>query len=238
MSEMDPSLREYVDAYLEETSTSPDQVEVALREVTTKLGPAPATPAESAGLGIAAKAGLALALVAGTALLWPRPDPPASVSSPGPAVAEADAPDEPDEPDVPIQSSPGSVQPPDDAVNPEIVPEPAAAEPAPPPKQTRRPVQKEKLAPVAVDSLAAELELMRSARTALRAGDPRRALSLVREHGRRYPDSSFAEERSSTEVMALCALGDKKSARTKAAEFRQRFPGSAFEAGLVEACEE
>jgi hypothetical protein len=78
---------------------------------------------------------------------------------------------------------------------------------------------------------------MRTARSALRDGDPGRALELVHRHERRYRKSPFAEERGATEVMALCALGRAPEARDEAARFRRAFPGSAFEAGLFDDCE-
>jgi hypothetical protein len=86
-------------------------------------------------------------------------------------------------------------------------------------------------------SLAAELDLLRRARAALRTKNPRLALTLSRRHRREYPDSTFAEERNATEVMALCALGHNDIARSKAAAFRRRYPRSTFNAGLMDACD-
>ncbi|MCI0637346.1 MAG: hypothetical protein L0206_26025 [Actinobacteria bacterium] len=86
------------------------------------------------------------------------------------------------------------------------------------------------------ESLVAELALLREARQALRTGNPARALVLARRHARDYPHSSFAEERSATEVMALCASGQREVAEQRAASFRRMYPGSVFDVGLVEAC--
>ena len=87
-------------------------------------------------------------------------------------------------------------------------------------------------------SLAAELELLRAARQALRGGNATKALALLADHAKRYPKSAFVEERSATEVMALCKLGQAETARERARRFRAQFPHSSFEAGLIEACED
>ena len=59
----------------------------------------------------------------------------------------------------------------------------------------------------------AELSLLQSARQALDAGNPRRALSRIREHARRFGDSALAPERDATAAEAHCALGHERSAR-------------------------
>jgi hypothetical protein len=60
---------------------------------------------------------------------------------------------------------------------------------------------------------------MRRADQALRIGDPARALALLDEHARTFPDGVFAEERSAERVTTLCLLGRLDQARTEAARF-------------------
>ena len=59
----------------------------------------------------------------------------------------------------------------------------------------------------------AELTLLQAARQALDAGSPRRALAKIREHARRFGDSSLAPERNATAAEAHCALGHERKAR-------------------------
>jgi hypothetical protein len=68
-------------------------------------------------------------------------------------------------------------------------------------------------------TLGAETQLMRPADQALRTGDPARALELLDEHERRFPQGVLAEERSAERVTALCGLGRVDEAHAEAARF-------------------
>lgn len=240
MDELDPKLRELVDAYVEETATSPAQVEAALHSVTSQVGAAGGAGAASTGMGLAAKASILAVVLGGAALMWPRAPEPAHPPPEITSVVTAE-PEPLERAPVRVEAEPAPVEQasPAPAVVEEEAVEVDPIEPVAHKRAKRAPSPSSRQAhPAAAESLAAELELMRSARAALRSGDASRALSLVRDHAKTYPKSAFIEERSSTEVMALCALGRTKLATRKAKKFRKRFPGSAFEAGLAEACEE
>lgn len=68
-------------------------------------------------------------------------------------------------------------------------------------------------------TIGAETQLLRRADQALRNGDPPRALDLLDEHARTFPNGVLAEERSAERVTTLCALGRVSEARTEAARF-------------------
>jgi hypothetical protein len=76
------------------------------------------------------------------------------------------------------------------------------------------------------DSLARETSLLRSARTALDAGDANRALALLARHAQLWPEGVLAEERLATKVLALCALGRVTEARETAGELESLSPTS------------
>jgi hypothetical protein len=78
-----------------------------------------------------------------------------------------------------------------------------------------------------------ELRLVGAAQRAL-SRDPTRALALVREHARRFPDGALAEERDALFVSALWETGRKDEARTLARRFTQEHPGSTYVARMRE----
>ncbi len=84
--------------------------------------------------------------------------------------------------------------------------------------------------------LAREVELVDSALTALRRGEPRAALAAVRvyttEAGTR---GQLAEDATAIEVEALCSLHDPTAAARHSA-FEARWPTSAQHAKLARAC--
>jgi hypothetical protein len=82
-------------------------------------------------------------------------------------------------------------------------------------------------APARPKPAAGEAEAVERLR-ALALADPRRALELSAELDRRFPDSSFAEERASLGIDALVKLGDIGQARTNSEEFFARFPPGRF----------
>jgi TolA-binding protein len=246
---LDPVLRAYVDAFIEEASVSDAQTEAALVHLEKQIESSTASePSSNDGIGSVAKIGAAV-LVAGAvgALLWsrPSPTPPTSTTQ---SVAHEQAPQEetasvpestretapPQEDDSTVQSVPAPADP----------DEPASAEPSEPDHRARQLDKRRPTFPTAevkppvdvADDLAAELELMRAARSALRVGKTDRALSLLRRHASDYPQSAFAEERQATLIRALCMGGDRSGAEAAAKRFRDTFPSSAFAAGLLEAC--
>jgi hypothetical protein len=80
--------------------------------------------------------------------------------------------------------------------------------------------------PPAEATVAAEARLLRAADEALRGGDAPRALALLQQHARTYPNSILAEERSVELVSTLCRLGRVSEARAEAARFLGAVPAS------------
>jgi hypothetical protein len=74
--------------------------------------------------------------------------------------------------------------------------------------------------------LAAETRLIASAQHALRARAPRKALRMLSEHARRFPNGKLAEERDAARVLALCELSARREAAAALQRFRTRWPGS------------
>ncbi len=75
-------------------------------------------------------------------------------------------------------------------------------------------------------TLAEETALLRRAHDLLVRGDPREALVLLNEHLARFPTSVLEPERTTEQVLALCASARPTEARTAAAAFLQRHPGT------------
>jgi len=101
------------------------------------------------------------------------------------------------------------------------------------------PVQRKHVAPAARpatgltsdDSADQELMLIGAAERAL-PGDPARALALVREHERRYPDGLLGQEREVVAVSALWQTGHRDQARQRAERFTAEHAGSTYVARM------
>ena len=85
---------------------------------------------------------------------------------------------------------------------------------------------KPKKAVVSMATKAADLMLLRQARSAL-GHNPSRALELTAEHARLYPTSELRQERDVIRIEALVKLGRTGEVRQSADNFSARFPGSA-----------
>jgi hypothetical protein len=77
-------------------------------------------------------------------------------------------------------------------------------------------------------ALPTEAELLEAARRALDS-NPQRALGLIRQHERRFPNGMLAQEREVLEIAALKKLGREQAAEQKAEDFKKEFPGSAHQ---------
>jgi hypothetical protein len=101
----------------------------------------------------------------------------------------------------------------------EVAPAPVAAPPSAP--SVPRPVLS------TVEKPASELSLIRDARSAL-AGDPARAMRLVEQHSRTFPDGALSQEREVIAVEALAKLGQSQAARARAEAFVKAHRESAY----------
>jgi hypothetical protein len=89
-----------------------------------------------------------------------------------------------------------------------------SAIPAPPPP------------PLPPTTLERETRLVGAAVTALHAGDAARALVLLDEHARQFPEGALAQERIAERITALCMLGRRDEARAAAGAFLRGHGGS------------
>ncbi len=205
--------------------------ESQLKRVATRLGPllggaaigsavgagaasgSGATAGATGGVALGVKVGAALlaaGLVGGGALWYasrghtPPPAPPAS-----PVAASAPA-------AHPANKAKSAV---DDKA--QALPESASAVPAKPSAAAKTTDSTHKPAP-------SEASLLQAAQSALKT-DPHRALALVDEHRRLYPNGALAQEREVIAIEALSRLGRTEQAREKAKDFKQRYPDSAHE---------
>jgi hypothetical protein len=73
-----------------------------------------------------------------------------------------------------------------------------------------------------------EVQLVSAAQTALRSGNPERALRLLAEDAARFPRGKLTSAREVTHMMALCKLGRTDQARLEAARFLAKNAQSPF----------
>jgi len=120
-----------------------------------------------------------------------------------------------------------------DAVTPAIVPAPPAALDRPAPTRAKKnpTVQGER------DDFAAELALLKRAKTSHTAGDRERALAILREQARQFPRGAFVEERRALEAIVLCELGRQERGDAAAAAFYRDFAASPQTERVRRACD-
>jgi hypothetical protein len=82
-----------------------------------------------------------------------------------------------------------------------------------------------------------EVSLIAAMQESLRAGDPARVLSLVRDHERRFPTSSYGTEREGARVMALCMGSLPDEARKIGARFLGDHPLSTLSEHVRDTCQ-
>jgi hypothetical protein len=70
--------------------------------------------------------------------------------------------------------------------------------------------------------------MLESARRALEAHAPRRALDLTRAYSHEFNHGKLAEECEVLAIQAVAAMGDHAAARTRAKAFRQHYSNSIF----------
>ncbi len=121
------------------------------------------------------------------------------------------------------------------------------ARPAPvredmPPRTDPDPVAPRLETPVPKDrptgDLARELEQVRAAGEALRAGRGEQALAAADTYLRTYPAGAFVPEARLHHAEALCLLGRGEEARAAAAAFLRELPGSSLRGRMSSVCAE
>jgi hypothetical protein len=108
---------------------------------------------------------------------------------------------------------------------PELAPIPRAPAVAP----TRPKLERaEPAASTSEPTIDEEVKLMNAAQAALRTGDSKRALELLREHAARFPSGKLTTLRQVTHMLALCQAGQSAQARQEASAFLAKNPHSPF----------
>jgi hypothetical protein len=100
-------------------------------------------------------------------------------------------------------------------------------EAAPPHREHTAPSAAQVAAPAPL-TLAAELELLKQARSALRAGEGQRALELLDGHAQRRASSALEAEATLLRIEALAELGRRREASELAQRFLRAYPNSAL----------
>jgi hypothetical protein len=170
---------------------------------------------------------LALAVASGLLVTWQATKVPPSS---GTAVLSVDA----HQATAPIPNAPAEPRPADQPVDVADAPKPVtisvdqlpSAAPAAAPRSARSSAES-----AGSKAPSTELELVNRAQVAL-ASDPQRALTLMSEHARTYPNGEFVQEREVIAVEALSRLGRKEEALRRALALVQRFPRTPYAARL------
>jgi hypothetical protein len=81
-----------------------------------------------------------------------------------------------------------------------------------------------------------EIDLVKQAGRALAAGDHARALRVLDEHAREFPDGALTEDRSALRVLALCAAGRVDEGSRAKQAFADRWPRSVHADRLEDGC--
>lgn len=110
-------------------------------------------------------------------------------------------------------------------------PTPAAKETKPVPRARRTPTP-----PRSAGDLSAEVDLLKRAQLAQAKGQPARALEILREHRRRFPDGRMAEAREVARMTALCTLGREPELAKAKARFLAEHADSAHAARVRNLC--
>lgn len=84
--------------------------------------------------------------------------------------------------------------------------------------------------------LEAEARQLRRVQRALRSGDGRRALHLLREAAEEFRDGALHQERAAARIQALCLIGSEQAAHAEATAFERRWPRSPLLARVRSAC--
>lgn len=112
---------------------------------------------------------------------------------------------------------------------------PAPATPAPQPARTASTNGSAPSSPSPA-SMARELELVRSAQTALESGDAPGALAVLDRYQREFSSGMLAQEAATVRILALCGAGRTDEGLALAQRFLRAQPGSPFARRVRTAC--
>jgi hypothetical protein len=239
MQPLDDDLRDIVDAYARARAPSDATRDATWAAIERSLDAEAiaAEPSRPAWTGRIAVVAVVAALAAGIVLgigLAPRESDDAGANVPGSAAYSRV---EPEASDVLVAPAPRVSSEKREAIQ-TPAPEPAAAETTAVPDAVDPTGQDVQRSPRATrpSALRQEMDLVRDARSALTEGRPRRALSLVAAHLRKFPRGVLREEARALEVAALCEVGPRTRWRAALSRFDADHPGSPLRAKLRDAC--
>jgi hypothetical protein len=82
--------------------------------------------------------------------------------------------------------------------------------------------------PTPESTLDQEMQLLKRARLAQKAGRPTEALAILAEHAKQFPNGKLSESRDVARVIALCDAGQVQASRAAAERFLAGRPNSPF----------
>jgi hypothetical protein len=85
-------------------------------------------------------------------------------------------------------------------------------------------------------TLDQEMELLKRARLAQKAGHPAEALGILAQHAKEFPNGKLSESRDVARVIALCDAGQTQASRAAAERFLAQRPNSPFANRVRTAC--
>ncbi|AKV00198.1 hypothetical protein AKJ09_06861 [Labilithrix luteola] len=190
---------------------------------------APASPGRSSASAIGSKkallVGLSFAAMAVVGTIWIHESMERSTpsSAAGPLEAAPAAP--PPTPKLPREPAIESDPPiPSIAVN--ALPTVKGVESTPPNAKRSAPSEASATVTPTNDALEREARLLASARRALQEGEAGRALALLDEHARTFPNGWLAVDRAAERIIVLCSLGRRDEAVREAKTFLDGRPKS------------
>lgn len=86
------------------------------------------------------------------------------------------------------------------------------------------------------DTLEREARILAEARRARQAGESDRAIALLDEHAREFPEGWLASDRAAERIVVLCALGRREEAVGEAAVFLKGRPKSPLTRRIETSC--
>lgn len=234
---MDEEARALLARYKTERSPSADGQARAWESVSTRIAagdPGPPLPPERSWLRASAigfGAGLVVASgIFGAYVAWNQPGPsePAATMLPSVVVTVGSS---------RLSASGTLVQAPALAHSPPPGDEAKPATPKPRPRASDESTEPEIEPKKPKSTLADEMKILGPARSALRRGDPTRALELLEKHEHRFPRGQLSDERDFERVKCLCALDHTDRARAAAKRFAKTHPGSALASKASSLCQ-
>ncbi|HEY8376169.1 MAG TPA: hypothetical protein VIK91_06755, partial [Nannocystis sp.] len=81
-----------------------------------------------------------------------------------------------------------------------------------------------------------ELEYLSAIDKALKARNWAQALAYIDQHDKEFPGGQLVDKFDERRIRALCGMGRKAEAKSKADAILAKRPGSAVKAALAEAC--